>query len=189
MKKDGKFHSLVGKLLISNPYRMFGDIFHRSVIYVVAHSADGAFGLIVNRELNTSDLCNIFNHKDKTPGDEFQVSIMAGGPIDPAKGFVVHSKDYSSNVLFYNKDLNISSNEMIISEIIKKSGPQKYIIVLGYTGWYANQLEEEIANDYWLIDDYDEDIVFNYNIQHKWDCALKRLGVYKESFISTQGHA
>lgn len=182
-------NTLAGKILIANPYRSFGDIFDKSVIYVVAHTSQGALGLIVNKHINNFSLKKLYKINDKDLIDQNK-DIFIGGPIEPERSFILHSSDYSKNYLFNPDDnLLVTSNTEIVKAILSGNGPQNHLVILGYTGWGAGQFENEIAENYWLIDDLHHDIIFSTDISDKWIMSLTRLGVNLSLFGSQNGHS
>lgn len=186
--KNYDFVSLAGKMLIANPYCSFGDIFDKSIIYIATHSSDGSLGLIVNKSISKLGLKKLYSIKDdKMP--EVEKNIFIGGPIEPERGFVLHSSEYGRNIIFEKmKDIAVSSNMEVISDILKGKGPTKSSIILGYTGWGAGQLENEIKDNYWLILDSDPSIIFGEDNNYKWETALEKAGVDNRFFSSSIGN-
>lgn len=179
--------SLTGKFLIANPYCTFGDIFEKSIIYVIGHSEQGAAGLIINKYLNHLDAKSFFKISDNHI-DEKSVSVMLGGPNQPDKSFIIHSADYMNNILFEMENgIAVSSNKKIISDIISNKGPEEYVLFIGYTGWGPGQIEDEIINNYWVIDSVDREMIFSELHSKKWKKSLEKLGICPQNFASQIG--
>ena len=181
--------SLTGKLLIANPYCSFGDVFDKAVIYIVAHSENGAFGLIINKQVTKLSLKKLFRLNDANVPDKEEY-LYVGGPMEPERSFVLHSNEYSKNLLFRaSGEIGVSSNMEIVRDILKGDGPKNLNVFLGYTGWSTEQLEKEIENNYWLILEADRSLVFEEESNFKWHAALEKLGVEHCHFSSQMGHS
>jgi putative transcriptional regulator len=191
-------YSLAGKMLIANPYHSFGGVFDQSIIIIASHESFGALGLVVNKPLPRTDVKKIFKMYDKAPGDLDYLNTGLGGHMDFQRVFVIHKQDgYSenelNNALFCLGDIYISSNNYSMNFALeqgrKKTAEQlPYQVILGYTGWLGNQLEDEISQNYWLISDIDSSIVFAKNNDSKWDNGLKKIGVGHGYFGSQMGY-
>ncbi|MDX1923934.1 MAG: YqgE/AlgH family protein [Rickettsiaceae bacterium] len=186
------FESLTGKMLVANPYCSFGDIFDKSVIYVATHSEEGAIGLIVNKAISRLGIKKLYRIKDEeiSRKQDIEKNILIGGPMDPERSFVIHSADYMKNLTFsQSNSIAVSSSVDVIKDILNGIGPMKSNIVLGYTGWGQNQLEEEIENNYWLIQDADQQIIFGDDDHLKWSIAIEKFGIGHGYFSSQMGHS
>ena len=182
---------LVGKLLIAMP-DMGDPRFTQSVIYLCAHSDEGAMGLIVNkpqRGVVFSDLLEQLNIT-KSP-DVRDIRVHFGGPVEGARGFVLHSRDYQSGqgTLQVDDTIAMTATLDVLEDIARGTGPKASMLALGYAGWGPGQLEGEIAQNGWLTCDPRDDIVFGRANEHKWTAALKTLGVDPLVLSSTAGHA
>ena len=182
--------NLIGKLLIAMP--CMGDIrFENSVIYICDHSDKGAMGLIVNKPLQQGsfkDLCNQLSIKNIFERD---VPILFGGPVETSRGFVLHSNDYNSenSTQTVGKGLSLTSTRDVIEALAEDRSPIKAGLYMGYSGWMAGQLEDEILRNGWLIADADEDLVFDTNFSGKWQAALDILGINASLLSSKSGRA
>ncbi|MEM7240758.1 MAG: YqgE/AlgH family protein [Pseudomonadota bacterium] len=171
------FDTLEGKLLVAMP--SIGDPrFDKSVIYICAHSADGAMGLIVNKraeELNFSELLDQLSLE----GGDGTVPIYIGGPVEHARGMVLHSADYTKDdhTMKVSENVAMTSSMEILSDIAKGDGPDKGLLALGYSGWGPGQLEQEIRSNGWLVADADSAIIFNDEDAKKWENALDQIGI------------
>ncbi len=181
--------SLTGKILIANPYCSFGDIFDRCIIYIASHSSHGAIGLIVNKFATNFDIKKLYRISDKTISDS-EKEIFIGGPVEPERSFILHSTDYTKNILFpATANLAVSSNLEIVKDILKSKGPKQSRFILGYTAWGDGEIEKEIENNYWLIVDADNQMIFDQENDIKWKNALDKIGVDNNFFASQIGHS
>lgn len=182
---------LTGKILIAMP--AMGDTrFARSVIYVCAHSGDGAMGLIVNKpahELSFSHLLNQLGVAQGPGGPDIRVHF--GGPVEHGRGFVLHSTDYSGGpaTLRVNDDFAMTATMDILQAIAAGRGPQRSIMALGYAGWGPGQLESEILRNGWLTAEASSDLIFSADNPLKWERALKSLGVEPLGLSAISGRA
>ncbi len=181
---------LTGKFLIASPYSFGSDVFNKSLIYVVSHSEKGAMGMIVNHMVNrvpANSLLKLF--KDETNVSELVLPIYLGGPVEPERGFILHSCEYDKNLLLkVESDLAVSSNIEILKDIALGAGPKRSLFVLGYTGWDAGQLEREIQNNMWIVSDSSKDLIFSETTEDKWSAALYKMGIDNTNFAPHAGH-
>jgi len=179
---------LDGKLLIAMP--AMGDTrFERAVIYMCAHSDDGAMGLIVNKpapDLRFSDLLEQLEMK--IPDESRQIRVHFGGPVEHGRGFVLHSRDYDSedSTLHVDDAFGMTATLDILKDISDGKGPENSLLALGYSGWGPGQLEGELQANGWLICDATPQIVFGTGDNTKWEAALASLGI-SPSFLSASG--
>lgn len=188
---------LDGQLLIAMP-SMTDPRFHRSVIYVCAHSAEGAMGLVINQRAPHITLPKLLEQLDITPGSSFPfaarstgMAVHAGGPVETSRGFVLHTSDYfaADSTLPINEGVCLTATVDILKAIAKGSGPNKAILALGYAGWAPGQLEHEIQTNGWLNCPADFDIVFDSDLENKYTRALQLLGVDPSHLVGISGHA
>lgn len=182
---------LSGKFLIAMP-GMGDPRFSQSVVYICAHSEDGAMGLIVNKptpEVRFADLLTQLEI-DAKPGMR-DIRVHFGGPVENSRGFVLHSADYTSgeSTLVVNGELGLTATLDVLEEIAQGRGPQSSFLALGYSGWGPGQLEAEIAQNGWLTSDARSDIIFGRANEHKWMAAVKSLGIDPVSLSATSGRA
>ncbi|SFR58705.1 putative transcriptional regulator [Yoonia tamlensis] len=183
--------NLTGKLLIAMP-AMDDPRFAHSVIYMCSHSDDGGMGLIVNKpqvNLQFSDLLEQMGI-NKAPGVR-DIRVHFGGPVDQARGFVLHSNDYTAatGTLEVADEISMSATLDVIEDIASGAGPRTSLLALGYAGWAPGQLESEIAQNGWLTCDARSDIVFGRANEHKWVGALKLMGIDPLMLSGTAGRA
>jgi len=183
--------SLLGKLLIAMP-DMGDPRFDKSVVYICAHSREGAMGLIVNKPQSKLRFPKLLEQLNiSVDGDVKDVRIHYGGPVEMARGFVLHTIDYRSEMGTLDVDGHIGMTATIdvLEDIAKGDGPKTSLLALGYAGWGAGQLESEIMRNGWLTCDPTDTIVFGRANEHKWTAALKILGIDPLLLSPTAGHA
>jgi len=194
---------LDGHFLIAMP-GMNDERFERTVIFVCAHSEDGAMGFILNRPqplqfeelLDNLDLDSARKTKDCPVGDADlsecarDFPIQLGGPVDAGRGFVLHSDDYmSQSTMPVNDDLCLTATVDILRAIKEGRGPKRGIMLLGYAGWAAGQLENEISANTWLSCPGQDDIVFDQDHSGKYDRVLACMGITPAMLSIQAGHA
>lgn len=182
---------LSGKLLVAMP-GMGDPRFEKCVIFVCAHSDDGAMGLIVNKpapEVQFSDLLDQLNITDVAGGANIRVHF--GGPVEHGRGFVLHSADYATGgtTLQVDERIGMTGTLDILEDIARGSGPSQSILALGYAGWGPGQLEEEILQNGWLTCDAPLDLIFSGDNDAKWGGALRTLGVDPMTLSAVAGRA
>ncbi|WP_035258834.1 YqgE/AlgH family protein [Actibacterium mucosum] len=170
---------LTGKLLIAMP-GMPDPRFELSVIYICAHSDEGAMGLIVNKPSDELKFSDLQDQLDLPQGDCPDFAVHFGGPVEFGRGFVLHSTDYSSapsQTMTVDDNFGLTSTMAILSDVARGRGPDQIILALGYSGWGPGQLEDEISANGWLTCDSDPGLVFGGDNDVKWTAALKTMGV------------
>jgi len=175
LELEPEYPSLVGQVLIASP--AIGDPrFSRTVILVVRHSKDGAFGITINRPLgqhSLAQLLGLFGEGDASA--EGNVQIFAGGPVQPGVCLVVHSADYKRSTTIAVKELAaVTPCREVLGDIGHKTGPQKALVAFGYAGWAPGQLEGELARNDWATAVADADLVFDVTREGVWDAAMAR---------------
>lgn len=208
---------LTNQLLIALP-NIRDPRFERAVIYICTHNEDGCLGLRVNSpsedltigdtlaQLNLPELdiealkknnsisTQIDDFTIEMPPHLFDMPVMNGGPVEHNRGFILHSQEYNldEETIEISETVSMTSTSRILSDISLGQGPKKICFAIGYVGWQAGQLEEEIAANYWMIVDADDDIIFDHNFEEKYDLSLKILGIKPEmlnSLTQNIGHA
>jgi putative transcriptional regulator len=182
---------LEGKLLIAMP-GMADPHFEKSVIFVCAHSADGAMGIIINKPvagLSFHDLISKLELKVTRETPNFPV--LYGGPVETGRGFVLHSGEYESSeaTLPVSEDVSLTATLDILRAMADGRGPHHAIFALGYAGWQAGQIEDEIRRNGWIHCDSDPDILFDQELDAKWATALRKLGINASGLSAHTGHA
>ncbi len=183
---------LNGKLLIAMP-GMGDPRFEHSVVFMCSHSEDGAMGLIVNKPAQGVQLSDLLKQLEITPDTpkRGQMPVHFGGPVESARGFVLHSTDYESNLhsMTITPAFSMTATLDILEDIANGTGPSDALMMLGYSGWGPGQLEAEIATNGWLTTDADPALVFGMDDADKWEAALKTLGVDPMTLSASAGHA
>jgi putative transcriptional regulator len=188
---------LTGKILIAMP-GMGDPRFEHSVVYMCAHSPEGAMGLIINKPLPDLDFSDLLNQLDiQVPqGDRaISVPVQFGGPVETGRGFVLHSGDWpgrrtdGEGTLRLGGGIAMTATRDILVDMAQGTGPQQAILALGYSGWGPGQLEDEILDNGWLTTDSSLDLVLGTVPGAKWEGALRSMGVEPLSLSSAAGHA
>ena len=181
---------MTGQLLVAMP-QMRDPRFARSVIYMCAHSADGAMGLVVNRRVGSitfDDLLQQLNIGPNKRNDEIRVHF--GGPVEQGRGFVLHSSDYlQTGSLRVDDQVALTATLDILKELAAGGGPRKSLLALGYAGWGPGQLDAEIQANGWLSVSSDEALVFDADLDHKWERAIGKIGIDFSQLSGEAGHA
>jgi putative transcriptional regulator len=182
---------LTGQLLVAMP-GMGDPRFDHSVIYICTHGADGAMGLVINRPAPKLKLADVLDRLSKVEFDDMsELGVHIGGPVETGRGFVLHSAEYRSvlQTLDVADGFAMTATLDILEDIALGKGPEKALLMLGYAGWGADQLEDEIAQNGWLTCDATLEIVFDLEDAAKWAAALSSLGIDPLGLSSTAGRA
>ena len=186
-----RMSSLAGQLLVAMP-QMGDPRFARSVIFLCSHSGDaGAMGLVINKVLGPLTLAELFEQLQIESGSLVKERpVHFGGPVEPGRGFVLHSADYREDAtLAVTGDIAITATLDIMRAIGRGEGPRHSLFALGYAGWAPGQLDAEIQANGWLSVAADEKIVFDPDQDGKWQRALGKLGIDLSTLSSDAGHA
>lgn len=170
---------LTGRLLIASP-SMDDPRFEHSIILICSHDKDQALGIIINRKVPDMTLPKLLD--DLGIKNSVYVNsqpVFEGGPCQPERGFVIHSKDWHHiETMDVNEEISMSVSKEILNSITDGTRPKKLIVALGYAGWGPGQLEAELESNSWLISEASEDIVFStQNLSHKWHIVLNKMGI------------
>jgi putative transcriptional regulator len=190
---------LDGQLLIAMPV-MSDPRFARSVIYVCAHSEDGAMGLVINQRAQHISFPDLLQRLGIVPSDSEEeglsddvrsMSIHVGGPVETGRGFVLHSSDYFANdsTLPIEDGVCLTATIDILKAIAAGHGPNRAILALGYAGWSPGQLESEIQANGWLNCPADPDLIFDPDLDSKYMRALAKIGIDPSHLVNDAGHA
>ena len=181
---------ITGQLLVAMP-AMQDERFAKTVIYMCAHNEEGAMGLVLNQQLHSlsfEELMGQLNINGINKGDG--VPIHFGGPVDAGRGFVLHTSDYCQDATLEVEDgLALTATVDILKAIAKGDGPEKSILALGYAGWGPGQLDLELKANGWLQVFGDKELIFDTQLDKKWEVAIGRLGVDPAMLSSNIGHA
>mgnify|MGYP001217576395 CR=1 FL=1 len=181
---------LTGQMLVAMP-GMGDPRFERSVIYICSHSPSGAMGLIVNRLFGDADFPMLLEQLNIKPtGSIPDIPIQFGGPVEMGRGFILHSGDYlHEGTTRIDDTVAVTATTEIIQDIANGKGPARALMILGYAGWSSGQLEDELKRNGWLTTSMDEDILFDRNLDTKWDRAMAKIGITPSMLSETQGNA
>lgn len=193
-KSDNSDNYMVGKLLLAMP--AMGDFrFEKSVIYICAHDEHGAMGLVINNPLPDVDFKDLLDQLKIVSDIEFDpkalhLTVMNGGPVEGARGFLLHSSDFhQDDTIKVDNNVSVTGTLDALKDVAMGNGPEKKLFILGYAGWSAGQLDEELQRNAWLVADADPDLVFALDFNKKWDMALKKLGIDVSMLSATGGTA
>lgn len=181
---------LDGKLLLAMP-SMTDPRFERAVIYLCSHDESGAMGLVINQAFSNLSFESLLDQLDiDVPDDVPDVPVHSGGPVEPGRGFVLHSADFvQETTLVVSETLALSATVDILQALAAGKGPRYHLLALGYAGWSAGQLEQEIQANAWLTAEADDEVIFNTELEQKWPRAMAMLGVNVSMLSSDAGHA
>jgi len=182
---------LEGKLLIALP-GMLDERFAQTVVYMCAHSAKGAMGIVINKPipgLSFVDLMKQLEIPTNTGSQDFPV--LYGGPVETGRGFVLHSDDYESaeSTLPVSEDISLTATLDILRAIAEGRGPRRALFALGYAGWGPGQVETEFQSNGWLHCEADPHLVFAVEAESKWRAALGQLGIDPLGLSANAGRA
>lgn len=191
--EKGKY--LAGKLLLAMP-GMGDPRFYKAVIFVCAHDAGGAMGLVINHVLPGIDMNQLLQQMKIAPPDEKVIPagpsapVMCGGPVESARGFILHSADFNQpDTVKVSDHFSVSGTVDALKSIASGNRPQNMLFILGYAGWGAGQLDQEIMQNSWLVADADPNLIFGAGTDEKWDRAVRRLGVDPAMLSGAAGRA
>jgi putative transcriptional regulator len=189
---------LDGQMLIAMP-TMGDDRFARSVIYVCAHSPEGAMGIIVNQPASNISFRDLLVQLDvvetadliEPPPVTGGVKVLKGGPVETSRGFVLHSSDFfiENSTLPIDDGVCLTATLDILKAIARGDGPKSAVLALGYAGWAPGQLENEIHQNVWLHCAADSELIFGQDNEGKYEKALKKIGIDLGMLSSEAGHA
>jgi len=189
---------LDGQMLIAMP-SMRDERFARTLIYICAHSSEGAMGIVVNQPASNIKFRDLLVQLDvisdsdaiELPVSAGSVPVLKGGPVEPGRGFVLHSSDYfvENSTLPIDEGICLTATLDVLKAIAKGDGPGSALLALGYAGWAPGQLESEIQENGWLHCAADTDLIFGSDVGTKYDRALRKLGIHAGMLSSEAGHA
>lgn len=181
---------LTGRFLIAMP-GMPDDRFQQTLIYVCAHGPEGAMGLVVNKPMESISFPDLLEQLDITVPPEGQgIEVLFGGPVETGRGFVLHSPDYVHDAtMVVDNSVALTATVDVLRAIAGGEGPRQSLLALGYAGWGAGQLDDEIKDNGWLSVDADAELLFNTGVESKWLAAMKKLGIDPLMLSDSAGHA
>ncbi len=189
---------LDGQMIIAMP-SMRDDRFSRTLIYICAHSSEGAMGIVVNQPAANITFPDLLVQLEVIPATRLiqlpsraeTVKVLKGGPVETGRGFVLHSSDFfiESSTLPIDDGICLTATLDILKAIATGEGPSSAVLALGYAGWAPGQLENEIQQNGWLHCSADADLIFDARPETKYERALRKLGVDLAMLSSQAGHA
>ncbi len=181
---------LAGQLLLAMPG--IGDPrFERSVIAMCVHDDDGALGIMVSAAIDGLTVGDLMRQLDIEPGESLDsVPVLVGGPVEPGRGFVLHSPDYEGqSTVFVAGHWALTSTLDVLKDIAAGKGPRQWLAALGYTGWAPGQLDLEMTRHGWLAAPGDASLLFDSAIEGRWPAAFGRVGIKVERLSAEAGRA
>lgn len=182
--------NLTGHFLIAMPSLNDG-FFNQAVTYVCEHDENGSFGIIINQQtgITLKQIAKEMAIETENNYNDKQL-VFIGGPVDQGRGFILHRPvgNWQSS-LKVNNNIAITTSKDILQAIINNEGPEDNIVALGYAGWAAGQLDNEMASNTWLSCPADEQIIFNTPVEERWKTAAKLIGVDLSLLSNDAGHA
>lgn len=189
---------LDGQFLVAMP-GLLDERFARSVIYLCAHSADGAMGIILNKAVEDLNMPDLLVQLDIASEDDAirlrerigPMPVLMGGPVDAKRGFVLHSDDFhiAQSTLIIDDGICLTATVEILRAIAQGEGPANAVLALGYAGWQPGQLETEIMANGWLTCPADPDLIFHTELDAKYERTLRANGIDPAMLSLTAGHA
>src|SRR5437868_5306191 len=189
---------LDGQMLIATP-GMQDERFSRSLIYMCAHSSEGAMGIIVNQPAKHISFPDLLVKLDVIPATDLiqlppragGVKVLKGGPVETERGFVLHSADFfiENSTLPIDKGICLTATLDILKAIAKGAGPESALLALGYAGWAPGQLDNEMQQNGWLHCPADPSLLFSTNVEEKYELAMRKIGIRPGMLSSDVGHA
>lgn len=166
--------------------------FRFSVIYIVSHDPSGAMGIIINKSKPGLFISDLLEQVGIT-GD-VQVAdtpVLNGGPVDIDRGFVLHSSDYfkPESSLIISETLSLTSTKDVLESLVGEDHPEQAMLAVGYAGWGPGQLENEIADNSWLVTDADDTVIFSHDLSNKWALVLSDMGIDPSCLSQAGGQA
>ncbi|WP_041633831.1 YqgE/AlgH family protein [Magnetospirillum gryphiswaldense] len=181
---------LAGQFLIAMPQQK-DPRFARTVVYLCAHSAEGAMGLVINRLFDGLTFSELLEQLGiETGPDCASIRVHLGGPVEGGRGFVLHSDDYRHDSTMLVQDgIALTATVDVLRAIAQGAGPDQSILALGYAGWSAGQLDAEIKENSWLNVPADPQLLFGTDLDGKWEAAIHKLGIDLSLLSVEAGHA
>ena len=178
----GKFYNSVKDHFLIATEKMKDNRFEKTVIIMLESDNDGAWGLVVNKRLGIMPIAllidpSLSTSKERERLYKINIPIFWGGPVDAKEIFILHSTEYQSDTTRNYGNISVSQDYNILFDIAENKGPEKSLIIFGYSGWGSGQLEGEMERDHWILSDIDLNIIFDEESNAKWNKA------YKNSFI------
>ena len=178
----GKFYSSVKDHFLIATEKMKDSRFEKTVIIMLESDKNGAWGLVINKRLGTMPIALLIDPSLNTSEEreklfKINIPVFWGGPVDVKQVFILHTTEYQSDTTKNYGNISITQDYNILFDIAENKGPEKSLIIFGYSGWGSGQLEGEMERDHWILSDIDLNIIFDEESNTKWNKA------YKKSFI------
>lgn len=188
-EKSKIIDSLTGSFLISTP-KMPDPRFEEQVVYICAHSDDGAMGVAVNRPNHMFTMSEVLRGAGLPVPDELLPPVYIGGPVELESAFILYRSDYKTEYqLEVSKTVSLSRETKVLEDIAHSRGPEKYLFLLGYAGWGPGQLEQELLNDGWLTVPGNDILIFDSPDEDKWRDAAMQYGIDISIYTDVVGRA
>ncbi len=191
-------NTLKGQFLVATP-DMSDERFAETVIYLVAHGEDGAMGLVINKPMPDMHMADILDEVEleenaetiRVPDTLLNQDVLKGGPVDSSRGFVLHTSDYfrDGNSFVVDDDICLTATLDVLRAMADGTGPNRSLLALGYCGWSAGQLEEELRQNGWLVTQPSDELLFSLPANKKYEAALAAIGVTRATLSPTSGNA
>jgi len=178
----GKFYNSIKDHFLVATEKMQNSRFSKTVIVMLENDENGAWGFVINKPLGTIPITSLIDpslniSKDREKLFKKNIQVFWGGPVDVKEIFILHSTEYQSETTRNYGNISVSKDYNILFDIVENKGPEKSLVILGYSGWDSGQLEGEMERDDWNLSDIDLNIIFDEESKIKWNKA------YKNSFI------
>ncbi len=185
---------LVGQLLLAMP--TLGDPrFHRAVVFICAHDENGAMGLVINHVIGGLDFSDLLKqikleNSEKNVLQELDIPVYAGGPVEPARGFLIHSPEFSQpDTIRVTDDISVTGTVDALKAVAGGKGPQKMLFVLGYAGWSPGQLDEELQQNAWMTAQPTPELIFDTDPAQRWVTSMGQIGINPSMLSTAAGRA
>ncbi len=185
-----EYENLTDHFLIAMP-NLADPNFSKTVTYICAHNEEGAMGIIINRPTDLS-LGEVLSQMELevTENDIELLPVFHGGPVQTDRGFILHGSGYDwDSSLSVSQQIDMTTSKDVLQAVASGDGPKDIFVALGYAGWSAGQLEDEIVQNAWLSGPAKSEIIFKTPIQNRWESAASLLGVNIENLSTDVGHA
>lgn len=190
-EEKGQGSGVKGQFLIATP-AMLDPRFERSVIYMIEHDRQSAMGVIINKVFDEINFIDLLDQLDIDYAEDLtEYKVLVGGPVDLGRGFVLHTTDVvlSDTTVDQHAGLAITTSLEMLSRIAHGNGPENSIFALGYAGWGAGQLDQELKDNGWLCVPANADILFKTPVNKRWERALQLAGINVAQLSSDSGSA